>query len=152
MNLSWSKSNWNGISFWKYFKIKFFGRKISSARGGRILQWQGVKIAHIAEFTTSKFCTFNDFFHFLGLNWSFKHVKYTILVLQKQLESTKYFLIFILAVWKIRHLLNKIPFQNNKVNVQKQKHKIMLWLSDLSAQPIDEICLFSVMTVYNTRS
>ena len=30
-------------------------------------------MAHIAEFTSSKFCTFNDFFfHFLGLNWSFK--------------------------------------------------------------------------------
>ena len=49
---------------------------------------------HIAEFTTSKFCTFNDFFHFLGLNWSLNDVKHTILVLQKQLMSTKYFLIY----------------------------------------------------------
>ena len=44
------------------------------------------------EFTTSKFCTFNDFFHFLGLNWSLNDVKHTIVVLQKQLMSTKYFL------------------------------------------------------------
>lgn len=26
----------NGISFWKYFKINFFGRKITSASGGQI--------------------------------------------------------------------------------------------------------------------
>ena len=51
-------------------------------------------MVHIAEFTTSKFCTFNDFIHFLGLNWSLNDVKHTILVLQKQLMSTKYFLIY----------------------------------------------------------
>ena len=34
------------------------------------------------------------FFHFLGLNWSLNDVKDTILVLQKQLMSTKYFLIY----------------------------------------------------------
>ena len=45
---------------------------------------------HIAEFTTSKFCTFNDFFHFLGLNWSLNDVKHTIVVFQKQLISTKH--------------------------------------------------------------
>ena len=30
------KVNWNRISFWKYFKIKFFGRKITSAPHGQI--------------------------------------------------------------------------------------------------------------------
>ena len=53
---------------------------------------------------------------------------------------------------KFPHLLNKISFQNNKGNVQKHGNiKICCDLSDLSVQPIDEICLFSVMTVYNTR-
>jgi len=53
---------------------------------------------------------------------------------------------------KFPHLPNKIPFQNNKVNVQKHRNmKICCDLSHLSAQPIEEICLFFVMTVYNTR-
>ena len=60
----------------------------------KFLQWQRVKIAHIVEFATSKFITLNDFFHFLGLNWSLNDVKHTILVLQKQLISTKKFLIY----------------------------------------------------------
>ena len=37
MNISLSKSDWNHMSFWKYFKIKCFGRKITSAPGGHIL-------------------------------------------------------------------------------------------------------------------
>ena len=48
------------------------------------MQSQRIKIAQIAEFTTSKSCTFNNFFHFLRLNWSLHDVKHTILVLQKQ--------------------------------------------------------------------
>ena len=48
------------------------------------MQSQRIKIAQIAEFTSSKSCTFNNFFHFLGLNWSLNDVKHTILVLQKQ--------------------------------------------------------------------
>ena len=60
----------------------------------KFLQWQRVEIARIAEFTTSNVFIFNDFFHFLGLNWSLNDVKHTILVLQKQLISTKYFLIY----------------------------------------------------------
>ena len=35
MNICWSKSNWNGISFWKYFKIRFFGTKMASAPSGQ---------------------------------------------------------------------------------------------------------------------
>ena len=125
-------------------------------------------MAQIAEFTTSKFCTFNDFFfHFLGLNWSLNDVKHTILVLQKQLISTKKFFIcthFAVGgkgaqnayfhpstVQKFPHLLNRIAFPTNKGNVQKHRNiKICCDLSDLSVQPIDEICLFSVsMTVFN---
>ena len=49
--------------------------KITSAPAAKYLQRQRVKIAHIVEFTTSKFCTFNDFFHFLGLSWSLNDVK-----------------------------------------------------------------------------
>ena len=53
---------------------------------------------------------------------------------------------------KFPHLQNKISFQTNKGNVQKHRNiKICCDLSDLSVQPIDEICLFSVVTVYNTR-
>ena len=38
------------------------------------------------------------------------------------------------------------------MNVQKQGNiKTYCDFGDLWAQPIDEICLFSVMTVYNTR-
>ena len=38
------------------------------------------------------------------------------------------------------------------MNVQKQENiKTYCDFGDLWAQPIDEICLFSVMTVYNTR-
>ena len=48
-------------------------------------------MVHIAEFTASKFGTFNAFFHCLGLNWSLNDVKHTIVALQKQLMSTKYF-------------------------------------------------------------
>ena len=45
-----------------------------------------------------------------------------------------------------------MSFQTNKGNVQKHRNiKICCDLSDLSAQPINEICLFSVMTVYNAR-
>ena len=70
--------------------MKFFGRKTAA----KFLQWQRVTIARIAEFTTSNFFSFNDFFHFLGLNWSLKDIKDTNLVLQKWLVSTKYFLIY----------------------------------------------------------
>ena len=73
--------------------------KITSALGGKIFAvTKSKKIAHIAEFTTSKFCAFNDCFHFLGLNWSLNDVKHTILVLQKQLMSTKYILIYTLGL------------------------------------------------------
>ena len=122
----------------------------------KFLRWQGVKIALIVEFTNSTFCTFNDFFHFPGLNWSLKHVKYK--------KATHCFIYTHFAVggkglknasWlcaKFSHLPNKIPFQTNKVNVQKRRNiKICCDLSHLSAQPIEEICLFFVMTVYNTR-
>ena len=45
-----------------------------------------------------------------------------------------------------------MSFQTLKGNVQKHRNiKICCDFSDLSAQPIDEICLFSVMTVYNAR-
>ena len=46
-----------------------------------------------------------------------------------------------------------MSFQTNKGNVQKHRNiKICCDLSDLSVQPIDEICLFSVsVTVYITR-
>ena len=94
MNIYWSKSNWNGISFWKYFKIRFSGRKLLQRPAANFLQWRRVKIEHIAEFTTSKFFTFNDFFHFSGLNWSLNDVKHTILSLQKQLIFNKYFSIY----------------------------------------------------------
>ena len=36
MNVSWSKSIWNRVSFWKFSKTKFFGRKITSAPSGQI--------------------------------------------------------------------------------------------------------------------
>ena len=55
------------------------------------LQCRRVKIARIAEFTTSNFFTFNDFFHFQGLDGFFKDVKHTILILQKQLIFNKLF-------------------------------------------------------------
>ena len=58
------------------------------------MPWRRVKIEHIAEFTTSKVFTFNDFFNFPGLNWSLKDVKPTILSLQKQLIFNKYFSIY----------------------------------------------------------
>ena len=45
-----------------------------------------------------------------------------------------------------------MSFQTNKGNVQKHRNiKICCDFNELSAQPIDEICLFSVMTVYNAR-
>ena len=54
------------------FQNKILGTKIASAPGGQFFAVEKsiVKIEHIAEFTTSKFFTFNDFFHFPGLNWS----------------------------------------------------------------------------------
>ena len=98
---------------------------------------------HIAEFTTSKFCTFNDFFHFLGLNWFLNDVKHTILVLQKQLISTKtvsiytHFAvggkgaqmhIFILAPWKIPTSSKQNIFSDQQRKCPKTwKHKNMLW-------------------------
>ena len=94
MNISWSKGNWKGISFWKYFKIKFLRRKSIQRPAANFLLWSIVKIARIAEFTTSKLFTFNDFFHFSGLNWSLKDVKHTIFSLQKQLKFNKYFSIY----------------------------------------------------------
>ena len=91
----------------------------------------------------------------------------TILVLQKELISTKYFLIythlalggkclkmhiFIIAPCKIPTSSNQNIFSDHKGNVQKHRNiKICCDLSDLSAQPIDETCLFSIMPVYNTR-
>ena len=100
------------------------------------MQWRRVKIAHIAEFTTSRFFTFNDFFHFPGLNWSLQSVKHIILILQRQLIFNKYLSIYthfavavkglkkcIFLSWhcaKFPLLLNKRSFQTNKVNVQKR--------------------------------
>ena len=86
------------------------------------------------------------------------------MVLQKQLMSTKYFLIYThfdvggkelknayfhpSTVQNPQHLLNKMSFQTNEGNVQKHRNrKICSDFNYLSAQPIDEICLFSVMTV-----
>ena len=142
MYSSWSKSNWNRLSFWKYFKLKFLGRKIASAPGGQIFV--------VTKSKNSAYCRVHHFkvfhfqrpiFHFLGLNWSLKDVKHTILVVQKQLISNKNSLFF----------LTKYFFQTNKGNVQKHRNmKICCDISDLSVQPIDEICLFSDMTVYNT--
>ena len=60
--------------------------------------------------------------------------------------------IFIVALCKIPTSSNQHTFQTNKGNAQKHRNiKIYCDLSDLSARPIYEICLFSVMTVYNTR-
>ena len=75
------KVNWNRISFWKYFKIKFFGRKKS--KNSAHCRVHHLKVLH-----------FQRFFHFLGSNWSLHDVKETILVLQKQLISTKTVLIY----------------------------------------------------------
>jgi len=44
----------------------------------------------IAEFTTLKFLTFKDFFHFLGLNWSLKECK-CFHIIQTQFNSSNNF-------------------------------------------------------------
>ena len=74
-------------------KQNFLGWKSAQRLAANFLQWQRVKIDHIAVFTTSKFFTFSDFFHFPGLNWSLKDVKHTVLSLQKQRIFIKYFLV-----------------------------------------------------------
>ena len=74
--------------------MKFFGRKSLQRPAANFSHWRIVNIARIAEFTTSKFFTFNDFLHLPGLNWSLKDVKRTILSLQKQLIFNKYFSIY----------------------------------------------------------
>ena len=156
--------------------MKIFQNKIFREKNHFSARWPNfcsdrVKIAHIVEFATSKFFTLNDFFYFLGLNWSLNDVKHTNLVLQKQLISTKYFLIYTHFAVGGKGLDNtyfhpslcKIPTSSKQhafsdqqrecpKNIKNIKNiKICCDLSDLSAQPIDEICLFSVMTVYNTR-
>ena len=60
--------------------------------------------------------------------------------------------IFIPALFKIPTSSKQNIFQTKKGDVQKRRNiKICCDLSNLSVQPIDEICPFSVMTVYNTR-
>ena len=71
--------------------MKFLRRKSFQRSAANFLHWWIIKIARIAEFTTPKFFTCDDFFHFPGLNWSLKDVKHTILTLQKQLIFNKYF-------------------------------------------------------------
>ena len=82
------------LDFGNISKWNFWDENRSSARRPFFLIWRIVKIARIAELTTSKFFTFNDFFHLAGLNWSLKDVKHAILSLQKQLIFNKYFLIY----------------------------------------------------------
>ena len=84
---------------WFFFNVAYSNRFSPFTRKrerpvAKFLQWQRVKIAHIVEFATSNFLTLNDFFHFLGLNWSLNDVKHTNLIFQTQLISTKYFLIY----------------------------------------------------------
>ena len=128
MNISWSKRNW---------KLHYL---LEIILGG----W--------------KIFPFNNCFHFLGLNWSLTDKAHNFG--QKQLIFNKYFNLdlhplcrrresakkYIFASWhwaKFPLLLNKISFQTNKANVQKRRNiKICCDLSDLSAQPIDEIYLF----------
>ena len=60
--------------------------------------------------------------------------------------------IFIPALCKIPTSSKQNIFSDQQRECPKTlKHKTCCDLSDLSVQPIDEICLFSVMTVYNTR-
>ena len=60
--------------------------------------------------------------------------------------------IFIPALCKIPTSSKQNIFSDQQRECQKRRNiKICCDLSDLSVQPIDEICLFSVMTVYNTR-
>ena len=143
--------------------MKIFQNKIFREENLFSAQWPNfcsdrVKIAHIVEFATSKFFTLNDFFHFQGLNWSLNDVEHTNLVLQKQLISTKYFLIYTHFALGGKGLRNAYFHPSSMQNPQifqttyffrptkgmPRKHrniKICCNLSDLSAQPIDEICL-----------
>jgi len=70
------------------FQNEIFETKIVLALGRQFFALTNNK--NIAEFTTLKFFTFNDFFHFADLNWSLKDVKHTIMSLQKQLIFNKY--------------------------------------------------------------
>ena len=126
MNISWSKSNWNGISFWKYFKMKFLRRKSFQRPAANFLHWRITKIARIAEFTTSKFFTFNDLFHFPGLNWSLKEVKHTILSLQKQLIFNKYFSIYTHFAGGGKELKNAYFYPGTEQNPTSSKQNINL--------------------------
>ena len=121
------------LVFGNISKHKFSGGKSLQRPSAKFFAVTKIKIARIAEFTTSKFFTFNGSFHFIGLNWFLKCAKHTILVLQKQLICTKYFLIYthfavglkcIFSSYhcaKFPHLLNKTSFQTNKTNVQKHR-------------------------------
>ena len=167
MKIYWSKSNWNGISFWKYFKMKFSRRKSFQRPAANFLHWRIIKIARINEFTTSKFFTFNDFFHFPGLNWSLKDVKHTILSLQKPLIFNKYFCsthtllelgnslkmhIFILALSEIPTSLKQNIYLDEWNRCSKTgKHNNILWFQRTFSTLGRQILFILVIAVFNTH-
>ena len=76
MNLSWFKSNWNLIKFWKIIPNNFFsGGKSLQRPTAKFLQWQRVKIAHIAKFTTSKSFYFHRLFSLPRIKMVLKRCK-----------------------------------------------------------------------------
>ena len=75
MIISWSKSNWNGISFWKYFKIKFFGTKIASAPGGQFFALTKSKNSAYCRVYHFKVFRFQQFFSLLRLKLVLKRCK-----------------------------------------------------------------------------
>ena len=69
------QSNWNGISFWKYFKIKFFGTKIASAPGGQFFALTKSKNSAYCRVYHFKVFRFQQFFSLLRLKLVLKRCK-----------------------------------------------------------------------------
>ena len=75
MNISWSKSNWKGISFWKYFKMKFLGTKIDSAPGGHFFALTKSKNSAYCRVYNFKVFRFQRFFPLLRFKLVLKRCK-----------------------------------------------------------------------------
>ena len=154
MNISSSKSNWNGISF-IFQNIFFFreGNHFSPRRPNQFAVTKSKSSAYCRVYHFIKFSTFNvSTFFFYIQGWSFKSSSYLLnifliythfVVGGKGLKN---------AYFDPSTMQNLTSSKQNTFSDQKHRNiKICCYFSDLSAQPINEICLFSVLTVYNTR-
>ena len=127
----------------------FSGGKSLQRPEAKFLQWQRVKIAHVVDFTTSKFFTFNDCFSLPRTKLVLKCCKAHNFGPPKATHI--YYKIFfdLHPLYRLKmHILPTSSKQNTFSDQQsecqktlKRHIKICCDLSDLSAQ----------LTVYNTR-